>query len=317
MWKTSAAACFLAGRLLAQAPAQPDGWIPDPRQWRLELPDPLGGWMTQAPEGLRVRLVDPTAPKPPSEAPYDPEEDWEQRYQRRREKLKAEVRFQLETDAERPPQALVLFETWWKEPWNPQIQGNPLAWAALIRAQRRADEARQKRREALRADLLVWFNGQRTTHSLVLNEPSHLYVDAVEGENRLELLEPRSGQAVVRTWWGSGRPARLRIFTEEASQNGSSGQLQVLEPSGKFRKSGEGYAWTHPAAGTYTLRWNQPRWTWDWRSYRDEDPDPPRQVRVVVILDGGGDRERRWQFEAVALPGSGAITLGSFDVETD
>lgn len=317
MWKTSAAVLGLAGCLLAQAPPPPAGWIPDPRQWRLELPDPLGGWMTQAPEGLRVRLVDPTAPQAAPEPPYDPEEDWEQRYQRRREKLKAEVRFQLEADPEPSAEARSLFETWWKEPWSPQVQAHHLAWATLLRAQRRANEAREKARLARRAELRVWFNGQRSTHSLLLNEPSLLYLDSAEGENRLEVFEPRSGQSLVRTWWGSGRPARLRIFTEEEGQRGGSGRLEVLEPSGKFRKSGEGYAWTHPSAGTYTLRWSQPRWNWGWRPYGDEDPEPPHQVRVVVILDGGGDRERRWQFEAIALPGSGAIALGSFDVETD
>jgi hypothetical protein len=38
-------------------------------------------------------------------------------------------------------------------------------------------------------------------------------------------------------------------------------------------------------------------------------------MQVDIILDGGTDRERRWRFESLVMPGSGSVVLGSFDVD--
>ena len=69
---------------------------------------------------------------------------------------------------------------------------------------------------------------------------------------------------------------------------------------------------SHPAPGTYTIRWDAgaaSRW------WSDEDA-APRIVQVDVVLEGGTDRERRWRFETLVLPGTGPVTIGSFDVES-
>ena len=68
--------------------------------------------------------------------------------------------------------------------------------------------------------------------------------------------------------------------------------------------------WTRPLKGS-TRRsgaWNL-RWSGGWRG------SPPHAVVVEAVLDGGTDRERRWRFEQLVLPGAGTVTLGTLDVE--
>ena len=92
--------------------------------------------------------------------------------------------------------------------------------------------------------------------------------------------------------------------------------LVLLEPGGELAVQGRrtaggglmdwdsGYTHASPQPGTYTLRWSG-----GWRG------SPPHAVVVEAVLDGGTDRERRWRFEQLVLPGAGTVTLGTLDVE--
>jgi len=68
-----------------------------------------------------------------------------------------------------------------------------------------------------------------------------------------------------------------------------------------------------PAPGTYTVAWGGYQATYhDW--WRPEEGRPV-QVEVDVLLNGGTDRERRFRFTRLCLPGGGEVILGTFNVE--
>lgn len=132
------------------------------------------------------------------------------------------------------------------------------------------------------------------------------------------------------------------------------GWLEVVEPGGaaltggNTRSGGQGsWDWfnhAQPPAGTWTLRW---KWNLDESNPnatggdglsagegaeegdgegQSPSPSPDSQdtsmgkgiyrgkVYVEVVLDAGTDRERRWIFDRLFLPGRAQITLGTFDV---
>lgn len=168
-----------------------------------------------------------------------------------------------------------------------------------------AAEASRERR------IQAWFNGEAQELELEVNREQRFPIHPVQGENRLELLDPATGQFQVRSWWCGDRAPRLRVIAQERDVRWPSWGLEVLEPGGKLTSGLRDFAKTHPTSGTYTLCWNAgapSRW------WSPEDAHP-RRVQMEVILDGGTDKERRWRFESLILPGSGNIPVGSFDVE--
>ena len=265
---------------LSLAAAPPAPYSPDLSKWRLEITPALGGWITAPAVNLRIKLVDPRDPDPPREEDQD---------------------FAPEMDE--------------GEPEEDAADLTPAAALAQRKARERAQAEEQLRNGWRQRQLRIWFNGsERVVQARVGYSFSDTF-DCQDGENRLEVQEPDSGLRVVRTWWASAARMRLQIAQVEASEGNWSGNLEVMEPNGdvggSWRKTPSGgvggwnrYTHANPPAGTYTLRWTAiPRYA------------NPCTVMVEVLLDGGTERERRWRFSRLLLPGTGSVTLGTLDVE--
>lgn len=269
------AAAQSRGTRKASPQAKP-AYTPDPRLWTLEVGPHLGGWSSETKPTLRLKIVDPKDPEPPKDEPASP-------------------------------------YTWdgYEGDEGEYVEKTPEQWEAERRAQAEAT-ARNKWRART---ILVWFNGEALRVEASVGTTATLELQAQNGENRLEVYQPDSGRRVVRTWWVSTSRTRFRVVRVQ-TEGGWTGNLEVLEPNGDLvtagRRSTSGgqISWsgeyTHPAPppGTYTLRW-----TGGWRG------DNPARIQVDALLDAGTDSERRWRFEALVLPGAGAVTLGTVDVE--
>ncbi len=271
----------LGGRAQAGPPprALPPVYAPDPSKWRLELTPDLGGWLTAGRRDIHIKLVDPGDPDPPREEAEGFEES---------------------------------------EEWDGGEAGEPPERTAEELRQERLWAEESARRNAWRERrLFVWFNGTHTQLAVQVGRSCDDYLESRNGENRLEILEPDSGQRIIRSWWSSASRARLIVAQVHAPDEGwTGGDLEVLEPNGDLAvrgrrtPSGGALDWSNeyrhaaPSLGTYTLRWTG--------GYRGENP-----VRIVVeaVLDGGTDSERRWRFERLVLPGAGPVILGTLDVE--
>jgi len=271
---------FLGLSLCAQATkSQPPAYVPDLKQWRLEVGPDLGGWSSDRTVPLRIKLVDPKDPNPP----------------------KDEARRWNEYSDE-------------EEGYGGD--GEDTRTAAQLRQERIAREAEAARQAWRQRSLKVWFNGTALNWSLRVGFTLTMELTAQNGENRLELLEPDSGLRVVRSWWVSTARTRLRVLSIQANDEYTGGGLQVQEPDGALAQGGRRTAsggmlrwsgeYTHdtPPPGTYTLKWTG--------GYRG---GKPARIRVEAVLDGGTDQERRWAWERLILPGAGPVTLGTFDVE--
>lgn len=255
-------------------------YTPDLRLWRLEVAPDLGGWSSDRLVSLKVKLVDPRDPDPPKEAsPFSP----------------------LDDEGDGPEE---------------EYQARQGKTADQLKAERLARQAEAARNAWRSRTLKVWFNGEAMTWSLRVGTAFTQELTAQNGENRLELLEPDSGQRVVRTWWVSTSRTRLRVVTTQVPGEYIGGNLQVMEPDGALatggrrtpsggmlRWSGE-YTHDAPPPGTYTLTWSG-----GWRGGK------PGRLQVEAVLDGGTDQEKRWTWERLILPGAGPVTLGTFDVE--
>lgn len=275
---------FLLPALLVAAPQKkvkkpvPADYVPDPKQWRVEIKPDLGGWQSEPHPVIRIKVVDPHDPNPPSDEEERPNYDND-----------------YEGDGEG--------------------EDVPEKSADQLRKERLAREAEEKRNAWRERKATVWFNGQVQPLTLSVGRSYLLNLDAANGENRFEVLVPDAGKRVVRTWWVSSSRTRLRI-SKVLGEEPYSGNLEILEPGGELATAGRrtpsggmcawGGAYTHstPAPGTYTLRW-----TGGWRGAK------PCRVTVEAVLDGGTDTERRWRFERVVLAGAGPVTLGTIDVE--
>jgi hypothetical protein len=279
------AASFL-GAQKARAPKAPapSSYVPELKNWRLELAPDLGGWSSDRTVHLRIKLVDPKDPNPPKD--------------------EAASRYADDGDEEGG-----------YEPETDTANGDTrtAAQLRLARLEREAEAARQAWRQRT---LKVWFNGSTLTWSARVGTTLNTELTAQNGENRLEILEPDSGLRVVRSWWVSTARTRLRVVSIQANDEYTGGSLQVLEPDGAIaqggrrtpsggmlRWSGE-YTHDAPPPGTYTLKW-----TGGWRGGK------PARIKVEAVLEGGTDQERRWTWERLILPGAGTVTLGTFDVE--
>jgi hypothetical protein len=261
-------------------PAPPKAtYTPDPKLWKLEVGPELGGWSSEAKPTLRLKIVDPKDPAPPKDEPSRPGfDDWG---------------YDGEGEYEEQPEKTA-------EQWA---------------AERRAREEEAARNAWRAREVKVWFNGEPMTVSVSVGTTTTLELQAQNGENRLEVLQPDSGRRVVRTWWVSTSRTRLRIVRVQ-SPEGWSGNLEILEPNGDLvtpgRRSTSGgqvtwhgeYTHAAPPPGTYTLRW-----VGGWRG------GTPSRITVDALLDAGTDAERRWRFERLILPGAAPVTLGTVDVE--
>ncbi len=269
--------------LVAQRPraARPPAaaYVPDLKQWRLEVSPALGGWSGDRTVALKVKLVDPKDPSPPKDEP--------------------QPRFFSEED---------------EGDFEPPAEDTRTA--DQLRQERLAREAEAARNAWRSRTLAVWLNGASMRWQARVGTTLDMELTAQNGENRLEILEPDSGLKVVRSWWVSTSRTRLRVVTLQANDEYVGGSLQVQEPDGALAEGGRRTAsggmlrwsgeYTHdtPPPGTYTLKW-----TGGWRGGK------PARIRVEAVLDGGTDQERRWTWERLILPGSGPVMLGTFDVE--
>lgn len=86
------------------------------------------------------------------------------------------------------------------------------------------------------------------------------------------------------SWWAGAAQDRVEVIPERGHTY-------------------SGYLHPARAPGTCTVRWQASAWG---------DPAP---VTVDVTLDRGTDRERRWRFTRLILPGSPPAILGTFDVD--
>jgi hypothetical protein len=275
----------------------------------------LGGWAETGPAGIRVQWTDPTDPRPPVDRSLDYWDRWQARHQTEKEalRLRAWECFEGEPGIEAARREALIA---WAE--DRESEADPTTPAELAFTRRWLKASAQARRELEAAEVSrertaqVWFNGEAMHWELEVNRERTFEVKPVQGENRLELLDPATGERTVRTWWCGSRAPRLRVVAREPGQRWPSWNLAVLEPGGELASDLQDFERTHPAPGTYTLRWNA-RTPSPWWSLEDASP---RIVQADVTLDGGTDRERRWHFESLVLPGSGTVVLGSFDVES-
>ncbi|MBK8794271.1 MAG: hypothetical protein IPN59_14440 [Holophaga sp.] len=303
----------LALPLQGQA-SSPFFWKADPRQSHLEILTALGGWETSGQDEIRLTLVDQTDPRPSVDRSLEYWERWEARHREEATalRLRAWELFVGEPGIlkSRPDEIIA-----WTQDRDSEIGPTTAAelsftgrWLKAYGQARQELEAAEQSRER---SFLVWFNGEPLEWNLEVNRERTFLLNLLQGENRLEILDPATGQRTVRTWWYGGRSPRLRVIARELGAEWSSWNLDVLEPGGKLASRVSDYGKSHPAAGTYTLRWNAGVAS-EWWSLEDARP---RQVEVDVILDGGTDKERRWRFQALVLPGTGSVLIGSFDVE--
>ncbi len=181
--------------------------------------------------------------------------------------------------------------------------------------------------------LLYWFNGERRELQTTVGYATTVELEGQNGENRLEVRVPGSGQHATRTWYAITTRDRLLIRLSEVDEGEGhgwwGGGLQVVEPDhtesigyeptpsgGKNR--GDSYIHASPLPGTYTVRWfdgSQGVEGYEWGGGYYGGNRKPKKVRVEVVLDPGTEQERRWSFERLIIPGTRRVTLGSFDVE--
>ena len=294
---------LLASALLAaQAPkAAPEGYRPDPKQWKLFLLSPMGGWTTNKSLDLTLKVVDPKDPKPPKEAGPRVDED-------------------LQSDGEEEGPSY----------YEGLKQAEGESWSDFMG---RVQEARQKNAWRTRK-LEVYFNGVKEVREIKVGYKTSLHFELQDGENRLELRQPDSGKYAVRTLFATNSRDRLVVRLVEEERNPSLyywwwGGLQVVEPDSTESIGGEptpsggknhGSSYTHlsPLPGTFTVRWYDTRAGVDgygYDGYYENSEVRPQKIVAEMILDGGTDREKRWRFERLVMPGTKRVTLGSFDVE--
>ena len=294
--------------------SSPFFWKADPTQGRLEILTPLGGWSGSGPAEIRVKWLDATDPRPPGDLGLDSWERWQAQREKEREalRLRAQERFEGEPGIPVGRRREILAWLRDREEGRGPVSGAELSFASRwMKAEgeaRRELEAAQRSRERR---VPAWFNGEALEWELEVNRESTLSLAPIQGENRLEILDPATGLRQVRTWWCGAKGPRLRVSVREEGVRWPSGSLEVMEPGGKLSTGLQEFQRTHPVPGTHTLRWNaglpSPWWS-------PEDACP-RRVTVDVILEGGTDRERRWRFESLILPGAGSVLIGSFDIE--
>jgi hypothetical protein len=258
--------------------------------------------------------VDPTDPRPPADSSLDSWERWQAQREAEREALRLRTLERFEGEPGIPEGRRSEILAWIRDGEGGRAPVTSAELSFTARWKRAEGEARRELEAAQRSRerrVPAWFNGEALEWELEVNRECSFTVSPIQGENRLEILDPATGARQVRTWWCGAKGARLRVTARERGVRWPSWSLEVLEPGGKLSTGLQEFQRTHPSPGTHSLRWNAgtpSRW---WSA---EDACP-RTVDVDVILDGGTDRERRWRFETLILPGTGSTLMGSFDVE--
>jgi hypothetical protein len=301
------------GLALAQTPLERVFWKPDPARWTLKVEGIPGGWRRDPSVSLRITLEDPRRPVPPPE--WRGMDYWDRR----------QARHQLEEAALEARVAQLLppgSDSAWQsasggegdeDGWHGEEGEGSQPWPdvsrlAALKAARAQLEGLQ---EARRFDLKAWFNGRPVGINLQVGEPGTLTLRSEAGENRFAFLEPGSRKETVFTWHFEGTSAPLVVRTRALEGSPYLWNLRVLDPKGKLHDldNASDFDWAEP--GTWTVQWDSGHPSPWW----DASDAVPRRIHVEATLFGGTDRERRRTFECLALPGSGLLTLGSFDVE--
>ena len=287
-------------------------WVPPAGGGRLELPEPLGGWTREGPFQIRLQVgldPDPMPRRPQGEAWWD---YWEEEQKAREAAILQRVKELLPQEAPSSWSMIHLLD--WHAmdtPEPPRKAAQPREVAFLARYAKARAQAEAEARQAERArtrELRVWCNGRSSKLDVALNQDAGLAVEPRSGENRLEVMDPATGQRETRTWWYEAPSGpRLQVLGQAGTA------IVVLEPGGQLSRPTDRFLRTSPAAGTYSVSWGGYQATSHWW-WRPEEAAPILAV-VDVLIDGGTDRERHLHFEQLCLPGAGAVLLGTFHVE--
>ena len=301
------------GGLLAQTPLERVFWKPDPARWALKVEGIPGGWRRDPSVSLKFLVQDPGMPPAPPE--WRSMDYWDRRRARIQledQAIEARVTQLLPpgSDAAWQPVSSVSEDN---EGWQGEDNEGTFHWPdfARLAALKTARAELETLEAARRFELQAWFNGRPVRIQMRVGEANTLSLRSEAGENRLAFLLPGSSNETVHTWFFEGQSAPLVLRTQALEGSSYLWNLRVLDPSGKLHDldSTSSFDWAEP--GTWTVQWDSGSPTAWWEASDAE----PRRVRVEATLFGGTDRERRQTFECLALPGSGLITLGSFDVE--
>ena len=302
---------LLLSALLAAPGQSPWFWVPPADGGALEVLGVPGGWTMEREPPARFQVSVPGDPRPKHTADRSWWEYYQEEQQGRQAALLQAVKARLPNEAPASWSLLPLLD--WSTPEVPEADrktATPREVAFLARYVEARAEAEAELEAADRArsrELLVWFNGRPERLHTTVNEPRHFRLEAEAGENRLEVMDPAIGAREVRTWWceASSGP-RLQVLSNDT-------QIRVMEPNGAWSNPSWTFRRATPAPGTYTVSWGGYQATYhDW--WRPEEARPV-QVEVDVLLNGGTDRERRFRFTRLCLPGGGEVVLGTFNVE--
>jgi len=301
------------GLALAQTPLERVFWKPDPARWTLKVEGVPGGWSRDPSVSLRFTVEDPGMPTPPPE--WRGMDYWDRRQARHQldeAALEARVAQLLPpgSDAAWQPvsEADEGEEGWQGEDLEASPRWPDVPRLAALKAARAELEGLH---EARRLELKAWFNGRSVDLHLQLGEPVRLTLRSEAGENRFAYLEPGRSKETVITWYFEGAAAPLVVRARALDGSPYLWNLRVLDPKGKLHDLDDAsrFEWAEP--GTWTVQWDSGHPSIWW----DASDAAPRRIQVEATLFGGTDRERRQTFECLALPGSGRLNLGSFDVE--
>lgn len=303
-------ACLLASTGVSGP--SPYFWTPPRAGGQLEVLGPLGGWSQEGAPAPRVRWAVPGDPKPARPAGMDRWEYWQQERQAQEAAVLQRVKDRLPDEPE-SNWALIRLLDWAageaQAPDRPVAPPATLAFLARYTAARtQVEQELQEAEQARHRELRIWFNGRAETLRVEANEAVPLHLEPWAGENRLEVLDPATGQREVRSWWRSAAAGpRLQVRVEGYES------VKVLEPGGKLAEATRHYRRANPPPGTYAVLWagyraTQTRW------WSPEDAAPVT-LKVDVLVDAGTDRERRIHFEKLCFPGGGEKAVGTFHVE--
>jgi hypothetical protein len=285
---------------VADAKPVAGAYVPDPKQWQMYLLSPMGGWTTERHINVEFKIVDPHDPKPPKDvARKVVDEDMDS------------------GESDEGPDYYEGLKRRENEEWSD--------FYARVNVERNKNVWRNRKVE-------IHFNGEKQVQDFQVGRKGSIYLDLQDGENRLELRQPDSGKYAVRTIWASNSRDRLVIRMTQEGENEQSwwwGGLQVVEPDSTESIAGEptpsggknkGNSYTHatPLPGTYTVRWFDTRAGvdgYEWGEGSNDAQAAPKKVVIEILLDPNTDRERRWKFERLVMPGTKRVTMGSFDVE--
>ena len=221
---------FLPLFLPAWGQPAPEFWKPAPRSSHLEILSPLGGWQTAGTAEIRLKLTDPTDPRPPLDSNLEYWERWQARWKAEEKALQDRIQEIMAQNLRPEPPARARLLAW--------IQGDPKGGAPVsadeitfiadwLKAREEAQGELNDAKGSREHSLLAFFNGEVQLWDLELNRERTFKLELIQGENRLEILDPSTGQSQLRTWWCEGSSPRLQVFARELGAS-----LDFLGPPG-------------------------------------------------------------------------------------